>query len=95
MSFWIRSSLFICLVGIIGASSCDKKPNAYKCVTFEDKGEIQLRCRNSATKESFTSDLSILGKCIKNQEMKCSWILTDELEFEKARLFYEREYEKK
>lgn len=94
MTYLIRFSLLISLSFLIGASSCEKKPNAYKCVTFVDRGETYMRCKNSVTGDAFTSDLSLIGKCIKNRSMKCFWWMTDELEFEKARLYYDREFKK-
>jgi hypothetical protein len=75
----------------MGASSCEKKPNAYKCVTIEEKGQMLFRCKNSETNDAFTSDISILGRCINDRNRECPWFLTDSNNFERMRLFYKEQ----
>jgi hypothetical protein len=67
----------------MGMASCDKQVDAYRCVTLKaDNGNRYIRCRNSKTKHTFNSDFSLIGKCIRNQERECEFIMTDLEEFE-------------
>lgn len=77
---------------ILGVASCDKKVDGFRCVTVkDDDGSLYLRCRNPKKGTSFNADFSLIGKCIRENQYECTWILTDEIEYE----IYKKAYEEK
>lgn len=88
MTILIRFSFLLGIAVLtLGASSCNKKLDGFKCVTLIDPqtNERYMRCRNSATKESLNAPLSLIGKCVRNNARDCEWILTDLEEYELLR----------
>ena len=74
----------------MGLSSCDKKVDGYRCATVkDDNGGLYLRCRNSKKQESFNASFDLIGKCIRENQYECTWILTDEIEYEIFKKAYE------
>lgn len=80
----VRQIIFLIIISafLTGVSSCEQKPDAFKCITVKDENHnIYLRCRNSHTKESVNKSLDEIGKCIRNPLDECAWIMTDEREY--------------
>jgi hypothetical protein len=89
----LRIALLIMISSVLfGFTSCNDKIDAFRCVSLKaDNGSIYLRCRNPKTAESFNAGLDSIGKCIRATNQECTWILTDEVEYE----IYKKNYEKR
>lgn len=86
------TSIILISFSLLGVSGCDKKVDGYRCVTVKaDNGSLFLRCRNPKKQQSFNANLDLIGKCIRENQYECTWILTDEIEYE----IYKKAYEGK
>ena len=84
--------ILISAVLFMGVASCDKKVDGFRCVTVKnDDGSLYLRCRNPKKQTSFNAEFDLIGKCIRENQYECTWILTDEIEYE----IYKKAYEEK
>ena len=91
----------ICVISlfIMGASSCDKRPDAFRCVLVTVDGQGKERpvnqwywfCLNALTNEEKVLPIQKSTKCIRDQDRNCKWIATDTFEEKLIKEHYEKE----